>query len=192
MKSTLEKLIAGINLSKAESYDLFSKLMQAPIEQQAAVLALFAAKGESVEELLGAREFLFEQTTPVNFEFDVIDIVGTGGDNKGTFNISTAASLVIASCGVYVAKHGGRSTTSQSGSTDLLENLGFSLATTPIEIKQSLEKHHYAYLSAPLFNPAFKALSTLRKNLGFPTLFNFLGPLLNPINPKKTGNWRIS
>ncbi len=185
MKKYIDKLIVGQNLSRQEAYDLFVQFETINIEQKSAIIALLAAKKESVEELLGARDFLLKQTSPIICDYDVVDIVGTGGDGIGTFNISTAASIVVASCGAYVAKHGGRSATSASGSTDVIESLGINLHDSAAKITDSLSQNHYAYIWAPLFNPILKTYGSLRKNLGFPTIFNILGPLINPTYPKR-------
>lgn len=181
MKKYIHKLIARDNLSRLESYDLFALMENAPVEQQAAILALLRAKNETIEELLGARDFFFAQTIQIKAPYDIVDIVGTGGDGIGTFNISTAASLVIASCDVYVAKHGGKSATSKSGSADVIEALGIH----NMDVSKSLASNHYAYLRGSLFNTALKQYAPLRKNLSFPTIFNILGPLMNPTSPKK-------
>jgi anthranilate phosphoribosyltransferase len=181
MKKYIQRLIAKDNLSRLESYNLFNLMKNAPVDQQAAVLALLRAKNETVEELLGARDFFFAQTIQIKSPYDVVDIVGTGGDGFGTFNISTAASLVVASCGLYVAKHGGKSATSKAGSADVIEALG--IYTT--DVSEGLSRNNYAYLRGSLFNAALKQYAPLRKSLSFPTIFNILGPLMNPTSPKK-------
>src|SRR3990167_2949186 len=121
MRRYLTALMQGKNLTRAEIYTVFSQLSTHAVEQQAAFLALLARKKETGDELLGALDFMLEQSALIHLPYDVIDIVGTGGDGLSTFNISTAASVVIASCGVPVAKHGGRSVTSRTGSADVLD-----------------------------------------------------------------------
>ncbi len=185
MERYIETLLKGNSLSREESYSLQAGLQDAPREQQAAILALLRVKGETVDELLGAQDFLLKHAPQVECPFDAIDMVGTGGDKSGTFNISTASSLIVASCGVWVAKHGGRSSTSQSGSMDVVECLGLRPMDTLEAVKASLHSHRYAYLSAPLFNQALKSFGPLRKALGFPTLFNIVGPLVNPLQLKR-------
>ncbi len=185
MKRYLQKLIDKKSLSRIESQDVFARFSVAPVEQQAAVMALFAAKKIEVSELLGARDFLMTQSTHIDSPYEVIDIVGTGGDGIGTFNISTAASLLVASCGVYVAKHGGKSVTSQSGSADVMEHLQIMPSQTAIEAIQNLRETQYVYLQAPVFNQALRQYRDFRKNLSFPSLFNILGPLVNPMRPKR-------
>src|SRR3990167_6388083 len=181
----LDKLISGKNLTRHESYTLFLQMATYPLSQQAKILSALAKKKETTEELLGAMEALLEHSIPIDCPHEVIDIVGTGGDGLKTFNISTAASLVVASCGVTVAKHGGRCITSLSGSADVLEALGVSLPRTPNASITLLKTHGYAYLWAPLFNPLLSAFSEVRKQLGVPTILNTLGPLINPIRPKR-------
>ncbi|MCX7115791.1 MAG: anthranilate phosphoribosyltransferase [Gammaproteobacteria bacterium] len=183
MKAVIQTLQARQSLSRSEMQNLMSHWLTAPIEQQAAVLVLLSAKGETVEEILGARAALMP--VAVTSQSDVIDIVGTGGDGKGVFNVSTAASLLVASCGIRVAKHGGRAATSQSGSMDVVEQLKLPICQTLDEAALGLQHHHYAYLWAPIFNPLFKPFAALRKHLGVPTLFNILGPLMNPLQPKR-------
>lgn len=180
----LDKLIAGNHLTRHESYTLFLHMATYPLFKQAEILNLFAKKEETAEELIGAMEALLEHSVSINYSHAVVDIVGTGGDGLKTFNISTAASLVVASCGVTVAKHGGRSVTSLSGSTDVLTALGVPMPQTSEASITLLKTQGYAYLSAPLFNPLLSAFGEVRKQLGRPTILNTLGPLINPIRPK--------
>lgn len=185
MRDYLKTLIQKQNLTRIQAYNVLSQLATYPIEQQAAFLALLARKNESIDEIQGALDFILEQSTLVHSPFDIIDMVGTGGDGLNTFNISTAASLVIASCDVYVAKNGGRSSTSKSGSVDVLEALGVPIKQTAQACLHDLTTHKYTFLSGPVFNTSLKSFASLRKNLNIPTLFNILGPLLNPMQPKR-------
>lgn len=190
MKSIMRQLMAGESLTEAQSYTLFSELRRATEVQQAVILTLLARKGETLSEIKGARAFLLEQSTMdpailTACPADVVDLVGTGGDGLGTFNISTAASLVVASCGVYVAKNGGGRVTSLSGSADLMTALGVPLYLTASKIMQSLRQHHYAYICGRYFNKALNTFGPIRQQLGFPTIFNVLGPLMNPLQPKR-------
>ncbi len=185
MKEFIDKLLSKHPFSEQESYMLFQTLDTAPIEQQAAVLALLQSTVHTAEQLVGARQYLFEHCKKLTCPYDIVDIVGTGGDGIGTFNISTAASLVLASCGVYVAKHGGRSVTSQSGSADVLELLDLPIPENISAIIHQLEKNQFVYLSAALFNLKLSHFKNLRKNLGIPSMFNILGPLMNPLRPKR-------
>lgn len=181
----IDQLVADLPLTREKSYNLFSQMATYPLSQQALILNTLSQKEETVEMLLGAMDALLEHTIFIHYPHEVIDIVGTGGDGLKTFNISTAASLVVASCGVTVAKHGGRRVTSLSGSTDVLAALGIPMPHTADASIALLNKQNYAYLSAPLFNPLLNAFAEVRKQLGVPTLFNTLGPLINPIRPKR-------
>lgn len=184
MNNILHKLLKSKNLMREESYELFSRLAILDSDMQAMLLALLHAKQETVLEILGALDFFEARQITITNSEPVIDIVGTGGDDQKTFNISTAASLVVASCGVKVAKHGGRSATSTSGSMDIVEALALPYAKEAFQVFQMLNDLNYAYLPAPVFNPFFKLFQELRKKLGFTTMFNILGPLLNPMKPK--------
>lgn len=181
----LETLMAGKNLTHHESYALFLQMATYPLLQQAEILRALAKKKETAEELLGAMQAMLEHSVSIDYPHDVVDIVGTGGDGLKTFNISTAASLVVASCGVTVAKHGGRRVTSLSGSTDVLAALGVPMPQTSDASIALLKTQGYAYLWAPLFNPLLSAFGEVRKQLGIPTILNTLGPLINPIRPKR-------
>lgn len=185
MKFFMKKILNQSSFSIEESYDLFQQFNISPLEQQAAILALLQTNPYNAELLIGARQYLYEQTTKITSSYKIIDIVGTGGDNIGTFNISTAASILVASCDVFVAKHGGRSVTSQSGSADVLEKLKLPTPTDEQSIQKNLSEHHFVYLSAALFNPLLQQFKHLRKNLAIPSIFNLLGPLLNPLSPKR-------
>lgn len=180
----IKKLIHQQPLGENESYDLFQEFINTAIIQQAAILALLTSKGLTVTELSGALRYFLEQGTTISYSHEVIDIVGTGGDGLNTFNISTAASIVAASAGALVAKHGGRAASSQSGSMDVMEKLNIPLYQTAAQIVTSLDRYRYAYLSGPYFNPLLKNLAPLRKSLGFRTILNILAPLANPLRPK--------
>lgn len=181
----MNKMIEGRDLSRGESRELFAGLADLVPEEQAKVLEFFKNKKETPEEIVGALDYLETRSVPVDCPYDVVDIVGTGGDGIGAFNISTTASFVLASCGVYVAKHGGRGATSKAGSMDVLDALGLAYAKNAGEVIESLEKTHYAYLWAGQFNPEFRKFAEVRRQLGYPTIFNVLGPLLNPTKPKR-------
>ena len=185
MTNYLDKLRAGNDLTFHESYTLFLEMATYPVTHQASILKAFAKKKETADELLGAMQAFLEHCVPMDYPDDVIDIVGTGGDGLKTFNISTAASLVAASCGVTVAKHGGKCVTSLSGSTDVLTALNVSMPNTADASITSLKKYGYAYLSAPLFNRLLSSFSDVRRQLKIPTILNTVGPLINPIRPKR-------
>ena len=114
----------------------------------------------------------------------LIDTCGTGGDGRGTFNISTCAAIVASACGAKVAKHGNRASSSKTGSADVLEELGIKITVEPHDAERMIETHGFAFLFAPAFHPAMKNVASIRKELGFRTVFNILGPLANPANVK--------
>ncbi|MDR2737878.1 MAG: anthranilate phosphoribosyltransferase [Puniceicoccales bacterium] len=183
-----EKLLNGKNLTREESFNLFSRLSECPPEQQAAIIALLRAKHESTEEILGALDCFTTKTLAIkdpSIPPNVIDIVGTGGDCMGTFNISTTASIVISSCGVSVAKHGSKSWTSKSGSMDFVESLGIKFPETAEDVLRSLAAHNCAFLFASIFNGEFKKYGALICGIKMSTIFNICGPLMNPVNPKR-------
>ena len=181
----LNKLMAGKDLTHDESYALFSQMATYPLLEQAKILSAYSKKKETEEELIGAMKAFLEHSVPIDYPHEVLDIVGTGGDGLGTFNISTAASLVVASLGVRVAKHGGRRVTSLSGSTDVLAKLGIPMPETSKACITQLETQGYAYLWAPLFNPLLSSFGEVRKHLRIATVLNTLGPLINPVRPKR-------
>ena len=178
-------LIDRKDLTHDQMYKLMFDLSNAESSRQAAILALLSSKKESVDELIGALSYFLEHSKKFDSKYDIVDIVGTGGDNKGTFNISTTVMLILAGCDVYVSKHGGRASTSKSGSADVAECLGIDMHSDPKDVLDALSKNNFAYLWAPLFNNSFKSFSTIRKELNFPTIFNILGPLSNPMQPKR-------
>lgn len=158
-----------------------------PLEKKAFLLAM-AQKGETPTELAAFGRVFRELSRNPDLPGakDAIDVVGTGGDHSGSFNISTAASLILAASGIPVIKHGNRSVTSQCGSADLLESLGIPLECSPEVLRAGFEELNFAFLFAPAFHPAFKAVTPVRKELaaeGHRTLFNLLGPLTNPGHP---------
>ncbi len=190
MKSMMRQLLARESLSTEQSYALFAELATANELQQGVILALLAAKEASPHEIMGAQQFLSEQSALDSSVLqgcpaDVVDLVGTGGDGLGTFNISTAASMVVASCGVSVAKHGGGRVTSRSGSADVMTGLSVPLYLTVSKLLHSLQANRYAYICAPYFNKTLNAFGRIRSQLGFPTIFNVVGPLINPLKPKR-------
>ncbi len=150
----------------------------------AALLGALAARGETTDELAGFVDCLRARSTPLPLSpterMRCVDTCGTGGDLSGTFNISTAAALVAAAAGAYVAKHGNRAVTSRSGSADVLESLGIPVDLTPKQAAESLRKHRFAFLPAPALQPAMRAVMPIRRALGIRTAFNILGPMTNP------------
>jgi anthranilate phosphoribosyltransferase len=181
MLTLIEKLIEGMDLTTQESEAAIHEILKgANPHQTAAFLALLRAKGETAEELLGMAQAMQGFMIPVSLGYPVLDIVGTGGDKANTINISTGASILAASCGVKIAKHGSRSASSLCGSADVLEALGVRFSSTPEEVSQQIAEMGFAFLFAPHFHPAMKEIKQIRSGLGLRTAFNVLGPILNP------------
>ncbi len=150
----------------------------------ASFVTVFLMRSITIEELLGFKEALMEICIPIHFTNEKItDIVGTGGDGKNTFNISTVSSFIVAGAGYKVAKHGNYGVSSMSGSSNVMEYLGYTFTNQNTKLQLELEQANICFLHAPLFHPALKTVSAIRKNLGFRTLFNMLGPIVNPSNP---------
>ena len=151
-----------------------------PEIKAAAFLSALRTRKETADELSGFVQALYEEAVTIDSDEELIDTCGTGGDGLGTFNISTAAALVVASCGIPVAKHGNRAVTGSVGSADVLEALGVNIQLNPDEARQMLDKVGITFLFAPHYNPILKQMGPLRRGMGVATIFNFLGPLLNP------------
>ena len=187
MKEILKRLIAGgSNLSREELKEVMIQITREAYsrEEIAALLMGLQVKGIAAEELLGLRDGLLETGTAVDLNpYRPIDIVGTGGDGKNTFNISTCACFVVAGAGYKVAKHGNYAATSVSGASSVLENHGIKFTKDPGKLRQSIESCNMVYLHAPLFANGMKFVGPVRKALGVPTCFNLLGPLINPCRP---------
>lgn len=183
LQDILERVVSGENLSQAEMADTIGRIVEegCPPAQIAGLLIALRAKGETVEELAGAAEAFRLRAVPVPLEDrPVLDTAGTGGDGKGTINLSTAAALVAAAAGVTVAKHGNRSISSKCGSADVLEVLGVPTDLPPEEAAAAIRARHFAFLFAPNYHPAMKTVAPIRRELRVRTLFNMLGPLTNP------------
>ena len=149
----------------------------------ASFITIFLMRTITIDEILGFKTALMDIALPVSFEEDVIDIVGTGGDGKNTFNISTLASFIVAGTGNKVAKHGNYASTSVTGSSDVLQQLGYIFKNNQSDLQKELDDANITFLHAPIFHPALKVVSHVRKQLGVRTLFNLMGPLVNPANP---------
>ncbi len=172
-----------LTIEEAEiAIDLILEKIDSP--QVPALLALLRYRGEAPEEIAGMVRALEKKARSVSLAYPTLDIVGTGGDLANTVNISTGSAILAAACGIPIAKHGNRSVSSQSGSADLLEALGISMESSQEYLENCLERASIAFLFAPHFHPALKDLKDLRKSLKFPTVFNLLGPLLNPAKPQ--------
>ncbi|KKS97943.1 MAG: anthranilate phosphoribosyltransferase, anthranilate phosphoribosyltransferase [Candidatus Gottesmanbacteria bacterium GW2011_GWA2_43_14] len=184
----LKKITAGVNLSRNESEELAGLLLNHSPEDSVkagAVLTALKMKGETVEEILGFVHILRKEMIKVPVEGLIVDTCGTGGDGQQTFNISTAAALVAAACGVMVAKHGNRKVSGSVGSADVLEGLAVKINLSPEAASKCLEKIKFAFLFAPNFHPALKTIGAIRQQLKISTIFNLLGPLLNPAGVKR-------
>jgi len=183
LKHAVEQLLQKTNLSDADSCACIGAIMDGQCEPVdiAAFLTAMAAKGPVAEEIVGAARAMRRRATPiVTSRHPLLDTCGTGGDRLHTFNISTATALLSAACGVSVAKHGNRSVSSSSGSADVLEALGVNISLTPQAAGRCLDEVGIAFCFAPLIHGAMKHAAPVRKQLGFPTIFNLLGPLTNP------------
>lgn len=186
MKTILTRLFNHEELTAEESRQILLNISRGmyPEAQIAALLTVFQMRGITVDELTGFREALMETRVPIDFApYRPIDIVGTGGDGKNTFNISTCACFIVAGAGYKVAKHGNYDATSVSGASNVIEQHGVRFTNNPDILKRSMEECNIAYLHAQLFNPAMKTVGSVRKALGVRTLFNLLGPLVNPCKP---------
>ena len=184
----LESLVSANDLNDEQSYFLMNSWLENKIEpvQTGALLAAFRAKGVSGNELsIMAKVLQNASKTPLNIpNLELVDTCGTGGDGANTFNISTAVAFVSSSLGVKIAKHGNRSASGKVGSADVLENLGLPLKVSSEKTIEALETFGITFLFAPSWHPSLINLAPLRKSLGIRTIFNLLGPLVNPLRPK--------
>ena len=183
LQALLAQVMRREDLTSREAAEAMQEVMSGsvPPAQLAALLVGLAMKGERPAELVGLARTMREHAVSLSRPpGPVFDTCGTGGDRSGTFNISSAAALVIAGCGVRVAKHGNRSVSSRCGSADVFEALGVNLAASPATVERSLAEAGIAFLFAPLFHPSMKHAAPTRKALGIRTAFNLLGPLTNP------------
>lgn len=186
MKEILIRLFNHEELTREEARDLLLRITQGAYNdaQVAALLTVFQMRGIKVDELIGFRDALLATRVPVDFaDYRPIDIVGTGGDGKNTFNISTCACFVVAGAGYRVAKHGNYGATSVSGASNVIEQHGVKFTNDPSKLTRSIEECGMAYMHAQLFNPAMKNVAPVRKALQVRTIFNLLGPLVNPCLP---------
>ncbi|SFS60033.1 anthranilate phosphoribosyltransferase [Lutibacter maritimus] len=187
MKIILNKLFEQKQLSKKEAKTVLIDIANNTYNTAhlASFLTVFMMRPISVNELAGFREALLELAVKVDLsDFNTIDLCGTGGDGKDTFNISTLTSFVVAGAGYKVAKHGNYSASSVSGSSNMLEYLGYKFTNNQDVLKSQIEKANICFLHAPLFHPAMKAVGPVRKDLGIRTFFNMLGPIVNPSHPQ--------
>lgn len=182
LKRLLNDVAEGGTLSAeamSEALDLLMSGVATPVQMGAFLMGL-RVRGETVPEITGAAEFLRSRMTPAEAPPGAIDIVGTGGDSHGTYNVSTAAAIVAAGAGACVAKHGNRSVSSLSGASDVLQALGVKIDVGPIAVSRAIHTAGVGFLWAPMHHPAMKAWAPIRADLGIRSLFNLLGPLCNP------------
>lgn len=186
MRAALEGVLSGKRLSSEEARVLMLTALdeETPQAQLAAFLTALRLRGVTADELSGFADALMELATPVDLSpHETVDLCGTGGDGRGSFNISTATAFVLAGAGYKVAKHGNNAVSSSCGSSNVLEALGVKLSGDAGELGRCLEASNVCFLHAPLFHPALKRAAPVRKELGFRTVFNILGPLVNPARP---------
>lgn len=190
MKQILNRLFEHQHLNRNEAKEVLAKMSAGEYNESqiAAFITVFLMRSISTDEFLGFADALLELRTNVDplAQYNPIDIVGTGGDNKNTFNISTLACFVVAAAGYKVAKHGNYGATSVSGASNVMELHGVKFTNDVSKLEESLDKINIAYMHAPLFNNALKVVAPIRKDLGVRTFFNMLGPVVNPIKPKRT------
>lgn len=185
---TLATLLEHGDLSRESASWAMREIMsgEASEAQVGAFMMALRSKGETVDELAGLVDVMLEHTVILDTGSDAVDIVGTGGDMLGTVNISTMASVVAAACGIPVMKHGSRSASGKTGSSEMLEVLGVRLDLSPEVVAEVFRECGITFFFAPVFHPAMRQVAPIRKQLGVPTTFNFLGPLANPAQPIAT------
>ncbi|MCJ8211098.1 anthranilate phosphoribosyltransferase [Mucilaginibacter sp. RS28] len=187
MKAILNHLFEHKTFSRGQSKEILTNIAQGKYNnsQMAAFMTAYCMRSITVDELEGFRDAMLDLCLPVSIESDdLIDLCGTGGDGKDTFNISTLASFVVAGAGYPVAKHGNYGVSSGCGSSNVMEYLGYTFTNDAGELQRSIERSNICFLHAPLFHPAMKTVAPIRRELGVKTFFNMLGPLVNPAKPK--------
>lgn len=190
IKEAIIKIVNKEDLSFDEAYTVMNEIMNGETTptQNAAFLAALStksAKAETTGEIAGCAKAMREHATPVDTDFDLFEIVGTGGDNAGSFNISTTSAIVAAAGGMKVSKHGNRAASSKCGTADCLEALGVNIDEDPDKCRELLEKVGICFFFAQKYHTSMKYVGAIRKELGFRTVFNILGPLTNPAHPKR-------
>jgi len=187
MKNTLNKLFKHQTLTEQDAYIILTRIGKGDFNhsQIAAFLTVYLMRNISVDELTGFRNALLDLCLKIDLsDFETIDVCGTGGDGKDTFNISTLSAFVIAGSGYKVAKHGNYGVSSSCGSSNVLEYIGYKFTNDESVLKNQIEKTNFCMMHAPLFHPAMKNVAPIRKELGIKTFFNMLGPLVNPSFPQ--------
>lgn len=190
IKEAIIKIVNKEDLSFDEAYTVMNEIMNGETTptQNAAFLAALStksAKAETTGEIAGCAKAMREHATPVDTDFDLFEIVGTGGDNAGSFNISTTSAIVAAAGGMKVSKHGNRAASSKCGTADCLEALGVNIEEDPAKCRELLEKVGICFFFAQKYHNSMKYVGAIRKELEFRTVFNILGPLTNPAHPKR-------
>jgi len=187
MKHILNHLFENKTLTREESKDILTIIAQGKFNnsQMAAFMTAYCMRSITVNELEGFRDAMLDLCLPIDLQTDeVIDLCGTGGDGKDTFNISTLASFVVAGAGYKVAKHGNYGVSSGCGSSNVMEYLGYQFTNDTDKLRKSINEANICFLHAPLFHPAMKTVAPIRRELGVKTFFNMLGPMVNPAKPK--------
>lgn len=187
MKTVLNELIDHQSLTKEEARQVLIELTSGKYNpsQMASFITVYMMRNITVDELQGFRDAMLELCIPARFDKPVMDVCGTGGDGKNTFNISTLSSFVVAAAGQPVAKHGNYGVSSACGSSNVLEYFGYTFTNNIDELKRSLDRANICFMHAPLFHPALKNVAPIRKELGVKTFFNMLGPMVNPAFPSR-------
>ncbi|MBL7832708.1 MAG: anthranilate phosphoribosyltransferase [Cyclobacteriaceae bacterium] len=187
MKTVLNELIDHQSLTKEEARQVLIELTSGKYNpsQTASFITVYMMRNITVDELQGFRDAMLELCIPARFDQPVMDVCGTGGDGKNTFNISTLSSFVVAAAGQPVAKHGNYGVSSACGSSNVLEYFGYTFTNNIDELKRSLDRANICFMHAPLFHPALKNVAPIRKELGVKTFFNMLGPMVNPAFPSR-------
>ena len=186
MKKILYHLFEHKTLSRAQAKEVLTNIASTVYNDSevTSFITVYLMRSITIDELLGFRDALLELCIKVDLNgYEVLDIVGTGGDGKNTFNISTLSCFIVAGTGNKVAKHGNYGATSISGASNLMEQIGYKFKTDQAKLKTEVEKANICFLHAPLFHPALKVVGPIRKNLAIRTFFNMLGPLVNPAFP---------
>jgi anthranilate phosphoribosyltransferase len=186
MKDILNKLLESRQLNRDEAGQLMHGIAELQLNeaQIAAVLSSYIMRSISLDELLGFRDALLDLAVSVDLDrTGIIDLCGTGGDGKNTFNISTLSSFVVAGSGIPVAKHGNYGVSSITGSSNLMEHFGYNFSSSNDKLRREIDEAGICFMHAPLFHPALKAVGPVRRQLGIKTIFNIMGPLVNPANP---------
>ncbi len=187
MKEILSELIEHRSLSKETAKRVLVDLASAKYNpsQMSAFMTVYMMRAITIDELQGFRDAMLELCIPIRFDEPVMDVCGTGGDGKNTFNISTLSSFVVAAAGQPVAKHGNVGVSSVCGSSNLLQHFGYEFTNSADELRKSLDRSNIFFMHAPLFHPAMKNVGPIRKELGVKTFFNMLGPMVNPAFPPR-------